>query len=60
MTISDRTKSKQAPPIDDARALSVSVTDDLLRVRLTDGREIGAPLTWFPRLLAATPAQRAL
>jgi len=35
------------------------VTDDALQVRLVDGREIGAPLTWFPRLLTATPAQRA-
>lgn len=29
-------------------------------VSLADGRTIAAPLTWFPRLLAATPEQRAL
>ena len=58
MTTSERTRSKQAQPTRDARALSVAVTDDMLQVRLTDGREIAVPLTWFPRLLAATPAQR--
>ncbi len=33
--------------------------DDALWVSLSDGRTIGAPLTWFPRLLEATPEQRA-
>jgi len=27
-------------------------------VDLTDGRTIGVPLAWFPRLLNAAPAQR--
>ena len=27
-------------------------------VDLTDGRTLGVPLAWFPRLLAASPAQR--
>ena len=27
-------------------------------VELTDGRTLGIPLAWFPRLLRATPAQR--
>ena len=27
-------------------------------VDLTDGRTLGVPLAWFPRLLGATPAQR--
>jgi hypothetical protein len=27
-------------------------------VELTDGRTIGVPLVWFPRLLHATPDQR--
>jgi len=31
----------------------------MLHVQLVDGREIGAPLEWFPRLRDATPAQRA-
>ena len=34
-------------------------TDDLLYVQLEDGRELGVPLAWFPRLSAATPEQRA-
>jgi hypothetical protein len=38
---------------------SVRCDDDTLWVHLQDGRVIGAPLAWFPRLLAATPAQRA-
>jgi hypothetical protein len=37
----------------------VRFTDDLLYVQLEDGREIGVPLAWFPRLSAATPEQRA-
>jgi hypothetical protein len=32
---------------------------DRLFVELADGRLVGAPLAWFPRLLHATPAQRA-
>jgi hypothetical protein len=27
-------------------------------VELADGRTLGVPLAWFPRLLRATPAQR--
>ncbi|MSP01605.1 MAG: DUF2442 domain-containing protein [Acetobacteraceae bacterium] len=33
--------------------------DTMMWVGLVDGRALGVPLTWFPRLLAATPAQRA-
>ena len=40
-------------------ATDVSFTEDALRVVLADGREISAPLRWFPRLLRATPEQRA-
>ena len=32
--------------------------DDSMWVDLEDGRTIGVPLAWFPRLLHATPAQR--
>ena len=41
------------------RATSVECTDDELRVALTDGRTLSVPLVWFPRLLVATPEQRA-
>jgi hypothetical protein len=40
-------------------AREVSCTEDALHVVLADGREISAPLQWFPRLVGATPEQRA-
>ena len=36
----------------------VRVTEDTLTVDLLDGRTISVPLTWYPRLLHATEAQR--
>ena len=42
----------------DATAVDLAVTDDRLLVTLADGRELAAPLVWFPRLLEATPDQR--
>ena len=39
-------------------ATAVSFTEDSLRVVLADGREVTAPLEWFPRLRDATDAQR--
>jgi hypothetical protein len=42
----------------DATATDVTVTDDRLVVVLADGRELAAPLVWFPRLLEATEEQR--
>jgi hypothetical protein len=41
------------------RVLDVRVTEDTISVDLYDGRTITAPLAWFPRLLHATPGQRA-
>jgi len=38
---------------------AVRFDDDTLWVSLSDGRTIAAPLAWFPRLLEATPGQRA-
>lgn len=40
-------------------ATSVRFDDGRLIVRLVDGRELSAPLDWFPRLLEGTPDQRA-
>ena len=40
-------------------AVEVSCKADALKVVLTDGRTVSVPLVWFPRLLAATPKQRA-
>jgi len=43
----------------DDRVRDVRFTDDLLSVDLADGRTISAPLAWYPRLLHATPGERA-
>lgn len=37
---------------------SVTFDEDSMWVILSDGRTLGVPLAWFPRLLQATPAQR--
>ena len=42
----------------DATAVDVRVMDDRIIVILADGRELAAPLAWFPRLLEATDDQR--
>jgi hypothetical protein len=42
----------------DATAVDVTVTDERLIVTLADGRELAAPLLWFPRLAEATKEQR--
>lgn len=39
------------------RIKNVSFTDDTIIVDLFDGRTITVPLTWYPRLLHATPEQ---
>jgi len=41
------------------RAVSVDCTDEELVVVLSDGRTLSTPLVWFPRLVEASPAQRA-
>ena len=42
----------------DPTAIDVDVSDSALRIVLSDGRELSAPLAWFPRLRDATPEQR--
>jgi hypothetical protein len=42
----------------DATAVSVAIDAGLLRVTLADGRELAAPLEWFPRLRDATSEQQ--
>ncbi|MCA0458698.1 MAG: DUF2442 domain-containing protein [Chloroflexi bacterium] len=39
--------------------VSLEIRDGLLLVTLKDGRLIGTPLEWYPRLLNATPQQLA-
>jgi len=45
-------------PAPSALAVSVRCDEEMLRVQLSDGREINVPTEWFPRLRDATPAQR--
>ncbi len=39
-------------------ASNVDFTSDSIHIILTDGREISAPLEWFPKLRNATVEQR--
>ena len=43
--------------VDDA--IDVRVDDRAIHVVLRDGREVSAPLSWFPRLSAASTEDRA-
>lgn len=45
--------------IGDVEAVSVEFTPSDLVVTLADGRKIATPLAWYPRLLEASPADRA-
>jgi hypothetical protein len=40
-------------------AMDVRFDDSRMWVDLADGRSLAVPLAWFPRLLDATPEQRA-
>ena len=40
-------------------ATAVRFDEDMMWVDLTDGRTLGVPLAWFPRLLRASPEARA-
>lgn len=42
----------------DLRVMDVSIDENRLVVELMDGRLIGVPLAWYPRLANATPEQR--
>lgn len=39
-------------------ATSIRFDEHTMWVELSDGRTLGVPLAWFPRLLHATPAER--
>jgi hypothetical protein len=45
----------EAEPI----AVAIQVTDAWLTVDLLDGRVLRIPLSWYPRLVHATPDERA-
>ena len=40
-------------------ATDVRFDDDMMWVGLQDGRQLGVPLAWFPRLLSASATERA-
>ncbi len=42
----------------DPLAVNAVVTADHLVVELTDGRSVTVPLTWYPRLLHGSEAER--
>ena len=42
----------------DTTIVSASVRSGKIRVVFKDEREVSMPVRWFPRLVAATPAQR--
>jgi hypothetical protein len=44
--------------VSDAQAKAVRFDADTMWVDLEDGRQLGVPLAYFPRLLNASPVQR--
>ncbi len=59
MSTSTKPKWRRAFVPTTALAKSVAFDDFMMQVTLTDGRVLGVPLAWFPRLRHATPEQRA-
>jgi len=49
------TSARRSPEAD---AVRVRFTDDNMSVDLNDGRTITVPLSWYPRLLRGTNAER--
>lgn len=41
------------------RIMNAEINEDELKVELLDGRTVTVPLAWYPRLLHASPEQRA-
>lgn len=59
-----RIVADRAAEIEEARAMSISAEsvrfdEDVMWVHLTDGRILGVPLAWFPRLMEASSEARA-
>ena len=42
----------------DALAMRARIVDDTIVIDLSDGRTVGAPLAWYPRLLRASVRER--
>jgi hypothetical protein len=45
-------------PVSEPRAKQVRFDEDTMWVDLADGRTLGVPLAYFPRLLNVSPAER--
>ena len=39
-------------------AMTIEITDDTLTAELSDGRTISVPISWYPRLVHASPEER--
>jgi hypothetical protein len=50
--------SFSAEAVEPIRAVHVEVSADALTVELVDGRKIAVPLSWYPRLAAASTDER--
>ena len=57
--VNNKDKFARAYAPSSALAKSIEFDDEMMHVRLTDGRIISVPLVWFPLLRDATPEQRA-
>lgn len=44
--------------VEDSRPIAAHCDDDFLNVSLADGRELRAPLWWYPRLASASHSAR--
>ncbi|HTO12641.1 MAG TPA: DUF2442 domain-containing protein [Candidatus Binatia bacterium] len=51
--------STSASELQAARAVKVSVTNDVLRVELADGRMLAVPTAWYPRLAHGNARERS-
>lgn len=51
--------SSSAPNSSEPPAIAVNVFVDTLEVRLSDGRKISVPLSWYPRLAHASVEERS-
>ena len=57
-TLRRTARATVAPAIEHARARDVQFQEDMLLVRMEDGRALMVPLAWYPRLAQATPLER--
>ena len=53
------TEGHFVPPDKETAIVGVSFDDENIRVRLSDGRVVTTPLSWFPALEKARPEDRA-